>query len=588
MIDALSVPPAALVLLVGLVALFAPRTVGYAAAVVALAGVAGWTRLVPDGSGLTVDFLGFTLVLVAVDEVSRLVGLVLAGFGVAAVGYAAVLEVDRAHLAVALAYVAASLWAVFAGDWLTLVVGWELMAVASTALLWLAGGDAVRAGFRYALVHAVGGVLLLVGVALEAAAVGPGPTALHHDGTGITPGLAALAVGAGIAVNAAAIGVHVWLPRAYAAPHVATSVILSAYTTKVAVYAAYRAFPEGNLVLAYLGGAMAIYGAAFALAQKDMRALLSYHIQAQVGYMLAGIGIGSALGVAGGFAHLTNNVLYKGLLFMVAGILVVRTGHERLDGFGALRASAPVVALAFVVAAASIGGVPGTNGFVSKGMVLDAAMDADAPLLRALLFVGTVGTVLSFCKFGYYAFLDGPETSIPDASRGHAVVTLAIAGACLTLGLAYGLLFSQLPATDAWTTDPYSSRHLLEKGLLVATGVVAFRLAKPLFARLEGGIDVDRVRDPLVFYGTRVLVSGLESGSSALDAQVARLGWGVVDAVQEPAPRIRGALPPAWRDRYDRRRASTPGETGLRVGIGTSLLVAVGVTGFALGVAFLL
>ena len=588
MIDPLSTPPALVVLAAVLVALFAPRAVGYAGSGAALAVVVGWTRLVPEGIGLTLEFLGFTLVVVSVDEVSRLVGFVLAGFGIFAIGYAAVLEIDRAHLAVALAYVAASLWAVFAGDWLTLVIGWELMAVASTVLLWLAGDDAVRAGYRYALIHAIGGVLLLVGIALEAAAVGHSPSALHYDGTGISPGLPALVVGIGIAVNAAAIGVHVWLPRAYASPHVATSVILSAYTTKVAVYAAYRAFPDGNLALAYVGGAMTVYGAAYALAQKDMRALLSYHIQAQVGYMLAGIGIGSALGIAGGFAHLFNNVLYKGLLFMIAGIIIVRTGRERLDGFGALRASAPIVVLTFGVAAASISGLPGTNGFVSKGMVLDAALEIDARPLRALLLVGTVGTVMSFAKFGYYAFLDGSTEPIRDADRGHAFITLAIAAACLGLGLAYGVLFGLLPLTDEWATDPYSSRHLLEKGVLVATGLVCFWLAKPLFARLDGGTDVDRVRDPLVFYGVRTLVSGLESSSRALATRAAALSWAAVHAVRDPAPRIRSILPATMRDRYDRRRRKIPGETGLRLGIGTSVLVAVGVTVFALGVAFLL
>jgi len=193
---------------------------------------------------------------------------------------------------------------------------------------------------------------------------------------------------------------------------------------------------------------VAVYGAAYALVQKEMRALLAYHIQAQVGYMLAGIGIDSALGIAGGFAHLLNNVLYNGLLFMLAGIIIVRTGHERLGRVGALGSSAPLVLLTFVVAAAAISGLPGTNGFVSKGMVLDAALEADAPLLRALLLVGTVGTVASFYKFGYYAFHSGSSRNIKDADRGYSLVLIALAGLCLGIALAYGPLFDLLPATD--------------------------------------------------------------------------------------------------------------------------------------------
>ncbi|MFU8868032.1 Na(+)/H(+) antiporter subunit D [Natronococcus sp.] len=581
----LAVPPLLVVLLGTALVPFSSRRLGHALAAVTLGIDAVWTLLVPDGTGPTATFLGLEVVLVRVDDASRLVGLALSAFGALAVGYTFLVGTDDRHLLLALAYVGTSLWTVFVGDWLGLALGWELMAVASTLLVWYCGGEAVRAGYRYALVHAIGGGLLLVGVALHWVAVGPSATALQYDGTGISPGLSAIAVGLAVGVNAALIGVHVWLPRTYAAPHVGTSVILSAYTTKVAVYAAYRAFPDGNLALATVGAAMTVYGAAYALAQKDMRKLLAYHIQAQVGYMLAGIGLGSALGVAGGFGHLFNNVLYKGLLFMVAGFVVVRTGKNKLDGFGALGRATPLLFVTFLVAALSITGVPGFNGFVTKGMVLDAAAEADATLLEALLLAGAVGTFVSFMKFGYYAFLEGERASIPDLSPADLVVSAPIAVACVLLGIFYPALFALLPATDAWSTDPYSVAHLYKAVVLAGGSLVAFVVAKPLFGRVAGGRDVDTVRDPFVFRGTRALTGVLERTFARVDGLAARAGWGTVTAVRNPGATIAAALPASLEDRYRDRLDRTPGKSGLKTSVGTTVALAFAALAVALVVA---
>jgi multicomponent Na+:H+ antiporter subunit D len=582
----LGVPPAVFVVLAALAVPWCSRRTGHAVGIAVLAAVAAWTLAVPDGTGPTASFLGFDLLVVAVDDASRLVGVVLAGFGAAAVGYAFVVGTDESHLTIAIAYVAASLWTVFVGDWLSLALGWELMAIASTLLVWYRGGEAVRAGYRYALVHAVGGGLLLVGVALHWATVDGGASALQYDGTGIAAGLPALALGLAVGVNAGLIGVHIWLPGTYAAPHVATSVILSAYTTKVAVYAAYRAFPEGNLVLAYVGGVMTIYGAGYALVQKDMRKLLAYHIQAQVGYMLAGIGIGSALGVAGGFGHLFNNVLYKGLLFMVAGFIVVRTGKNELDEFGALGRSTPLLFVTFLVAALSITGVPGFSGFVTKGMVLDAAVEVDATLLEALLLAGAVGTFVSFMKFGYYAFLDGERAVVPDLSARDAAVALPIAGACVLFGLYYPALFAILPGSEAWSTDPYSSTHLYKALVLAGGSLAAFLVAKPLFGRVAGGVDVDAVRDPLVFRGTRALSAALSTLFARVDTVVAGVGWLLVGAARNPRATIAATFPGSIEERYRRRVERIPGAAGLKTSIGTAAALVFAAIGVALLVLF--
>ncbi|ERH01809.1 MAG: formate hydrogenlyase subunit 3/multisubunit Na+/H+ antiporter, MnhD subunit [Halonotius sp. J07HN6] len=190
---------------------------------------------------------------------------------------------------------------------------------------------------------------------------------------GIAGGLPAALAAIGIGVNVGFIGLHTWLPDTYPRPHIAASVFLCVFTTKTGVYGMYRAFPDGHIAIAYMGGAMAVLGATYALFQNDMRRLLSYHIQSQVGYMIAGVGIGGALAQAGAFAHVFNHILYKGLLFMTAGVVIYRTGEESLKKLGGLAREMPITAGAFSVAALSIAGFPGFNGFVSKGIVISAS-----------------------------------------------------------------------------------------------------------------------------------------------------------------------------------------------------------------------
>jgi multicomponent Na+:H+ antiporter subunit D len=288
---------------------------------------------------------------------------------------------------------------------LTLIFFWELMAVTSTFLVWHYGGAAIRAGFRYALLHGIGGTLLLGAIIWHYDIVGSFLFTATDGGLAgpVAPVLAAL----GIGVNVGFIGFHAWLPDTYPRPHIAASVFLCVYTPNTGVYGMYRAFPDGHLAIAYMGGLMAVFGAGMALLQSDMRRLLSYHIQSQVGYMVAGVGIGGALAAGGAFGHVFNHILYKSLLFMTVGVVIYRTGKESLTQIGGLGRQMPITAITFTIAALSIAGFPGFNGFVSKGMVIGAAQKKHLDVLWYLLLAGGVGTFLSFIKLGYSAFIEG-------------------------------------------------------------------------------------------------------------------------------------------------------------------------------------
>jgi len=313
----------------------------------------------------------------------------------------------------------------------------------------------------------------------------------------------------------------------------------------------YRVFPQdGNVAVAYMGGLMAVFGATMALFQNDMRRLLSYHIQSQVGYMVAGVGIGGALAQAGAFAHVFNHILYKGLLFMTAGVVVYRTGEESLKKLGGLAREMPLTAGAFTVAALSIAGFPGFNGFVSKGIVISASHYAfeKGPLvvgefytLELLLLLGGVGTFMSFIKFGYYAFFHGSyDGSVKDANRGQSVAMVTVAALCVFFGVYDGALFAILPydvtseAVVAHVYHTYTVPHVVEGLVLAALGLVGFALVKKPLSGLGRVPDVDNLHNPAAFYGTRWLVVGVTELYAAVDRAVVRTASVTAAVVRSP------------------------------------------------------
>ncbi|MDZ7688734.1 MAG: Na(+)/H(+) antiporter subunit D [Halobacteriales archaeon] len=575
-----TVPPAFVVLAVALLIPFVPRRVGHALGFVASLAVVPWALALRSSPGTYAEtaFMGFKVVLLNIDDFSVLMAVIFGGFGAVAVAYSYYVGASRLQTAFAVSYVGTSIGAVLVGDWLTLVFFWELMAITSTLLVWHYGGKAVRAGYRYALLHGAGGSLLMSAVVLNY--VQRGAEGFVFTGDGMASGLPAVLAALGIGVNVGFIGLHAWIPDTYPRPHIGASVFLCAFTTKAGVYGLYRAFPDGNVAVAYMGAAMTVYGVVYALLQTDMRRLLSYHIQAQVGYMVAGIGMTSALATAGGFAHVFNHILYKGLLFMTAGVIVYRTGENSLKKLGGLWRRTPVVFVAFTVAALSISGFPGFNGFVSKGMITSAAHDTHIyvvggeDILWWLMMVGAVGTFMSFVKFGYYAFFHGDyDGDLRDGNLGQKAAVSSLAVACFALGVAPGLLFGILPLSGEWTSHPFTVSHIAEGLVLALLGVVGFYVARGAINRIGVAPDVDAAYNPAVFYGTRVTARATTGGYALVDSGAVSLAHVSAWVVNEPRDAVERVLPSEAHGWYDERVANTPGETGLRVGIGETVLV---------------
>lgn len=550
-------PPFVPVLLAAGLLPFVGRRLGHGLGLLATAVIVPYVWLADAGQYFEGRLFGFETVLINVDPFSTIMGVIFGFIGAIAVLYSFSSDADNTQTAFALAYVGTSLGAVFGGDWLTLIFFWELMAVTSTFLVWHYGGRAVRPGFRYAILHGIGGTLLLGAIIWHYDIVGSFLFSASPGGLAgsIAPGLAAL----GIGVNVGFIGLHAWLPDTYPQPHIAASVFLCVYTTKTGVYGMYRAFPDGQLAIAYMGGLMAVFGAGMALLQSDMRRLLSYHIQSQVGYMVAGVGIGGALAAGGAFGHVFNHILYKSLLFMTVGVVIYRTGKESLKQIGGLGRQMPITAITFTIAALSIAGFPGFNGFVSKGMVVGAAHKKHLDLLWYLLLAGGVGTFLSFIKLGYSAFVEGEYAEpVRDAKPGQSVALILVAGLCVIYGLFPSFLFSILP-TEGFTYTTYTIGHVGEGLILAVIAVGLYAVLKNPLKHVGKVPDIDRVYNPVGLYGMRSLVIGVTNLYAATDRVVVRSGRKTVTLIRNPVDVVGPVLREPRED--------------LRAGIGMSILL---------------
>jgi len=360
----------------------------------------GMTFSAPADEGLPlvygkVTLLGQQLVFGRVDQLSLVFSYVFSIIAFLGMVYSLHVDDDAQHIS-ALTYAGATLGVTFAGDLITIAVFWELMAISSTLLVWMRRErSAVAAGFRYFLVHIFGGLLLLAGIVIYAAETGTVTFGDMGTFSAAASPTAWILILVAFLINAAVPPLGAWLPDTYPEATVTGAIFLTAFTTKSAIYVLIRGFgAHPNAVIMWLGAAMAVYGVVYAVLENDARRLLAYHIISQVGYMVCGVGMGTALATNGAAAHAFAHILYKALLFMGAGAVLQVTGLRKLSDMGGLYKTMPITLGLYMVGAFAISAVPLFSGFVSKSMIISAAGESHMGLVFLLLTLASAGTFL--------------------------------------------------------------------------------------------------------------------------------------------------------------------------------------------------
>jgi len=479
--------PPGLVFIFG--ALFIPLVKGRTrqAYILLLPVLAGLSLLnVPEGSGFIMNFLGYELILARVDKLSMVFGYVFVIMAFIGFIYSIHLKESGQHVAAAL-YIGSALGVTFAGDFITLFIFWEIMALSSTYLIWARKTRAAHnAGFRYLFVHIMGGLSLLVGILINVAETGSAAFNVME-----LSGSASYLILIGFILNAAVPPFSAWLSDAYPEATVTGAVFLSAFTTKTAVYVLIRAFP-GAEILIWLGAIMAFYGVIFAVLANDIRRLLAYHIISQVGYMVAGVGIGTALALNGSAAHAFSHILYKGLLFMGAGAVLYMTGKSKLTELGGLYKTMPITLTLYMIGGLSISAFPLFSGFVSKSMIVTAAAEEHLTIIWVLLSVSSAGTFLhTGLKLPYFTFFAKDSGITAKEPPVNMLIAMAVAAfLCMLIGVYPHVLYDLLPFAASYL--PYTAEHVVwTMQILLFTALGFFMLLKHLGGESYITIDTD-------------------------------------------------------------------------------------------------
>ncbi|MDE0760972.1 MAG: Na(+)/H(+) antiporter subunit D [Planktomarina sp.] len=422
----------------------------------------------PVGIFSQVEFVGQTLDMMRVDKLSRIFGLIfcLAAF----LGNLYAWHVrDLIQQVAALLYAGAAIGAVFAGDLITLFFYWEGTALASVFLIWARKTEgSYHTGMRYLIIQITSGVILLAGTAL-----------LYRDTGSITfermtlGSIGTWLIFLSFGIKCAFPLLHNWLQDSYPAATITGTVILSAFTTKLAVYALARGF-AGTELLIYIGAVMTLFPIFFAEIENDLRRVLAYSLNNQLGFMVVGIGVGTEMAINGTASHAFAHILYKALLFMSVGAVMLRTGTSKASELGGLCRTMPRTAMFCLIGAASISAFPLFSGFVTKSLIMDATANQHYPVIWAILVFASAGVLShSGIKIPYFTFFGHDSGLRPKEAPIHMQMAMGLTALlCILIGVYPDPLYALLPYEVVY--QPYTMGHVIGQLQLLCFALLAF------------------------------------------------------------------------------------------------------------------
>jgi len=416
----------------------------------------------------TISLFGYELTHVRVDKLSLVFGYIF--YVATALGVIfAWQNDDLVEQASALVYVGAAIGAVFAGDLITLFVYWELTAIASVFIIWAGRTDrAYSAAMRYLLIQIVSGVLLAAGAVVRAAETGS--VTFNEIGLDSPGGLLILLA---FGIKCAFPLLHNWLPDAYPEATPTGTVFLSAITTKLAIYVLARGY-AGTEELIWIGAAMAALPIIYAVMENDLRRVLAYSLNSQLGYMVVGIGVGTTLALNGAVAHAVVHILYKGLLFMSIGAVLYRVGSAKVSDLGGLRRTMPITMVFCLIGAGSISAFPIFSAFASKSLILSgAAKEGHELAFIILLFASACALLYAGIKIPFFTFFGKDSEKRPQEAPFNMLLAMFGAAALsMWIGIHPESLFAFLPFPVSY--EPYTLTHVVTMFQMLAMSALVF------------------------------------------------------------------------------------------------------------------
>lgn len=461
--------PPAIIIIVGalLVPLLPARVRGFYMVLLPIVSLAMLLQM-PHGTYWRYSVFDYELALYRIDSLSFVFGLIFHIAAILSVVYS-LHEKDTVQQVSGLIYAGSGIGAAFAGDLISLFVFWEFTAIASVFLIWARRTErAYQTGLRYLVIQVGSGVLLLAGVLVRVQA-GHGLNFDHIGLEGAGGWLIFLAFG----IKCAFPFLHNWLQDAYPEATVTGTVFLSAFTTKLAVYALARGY-AGTELLIPIGALMTAFPIFFAVIENDLRRVLAYSLNNQLGFMVVGVGIGTEMALNGTAAHAFTHILYKALLFMSMGAVLLRTGTANGSDLGGLYRSMPYTMVFCCIGAASISAFPLFSGFISKSLIISEAAGGHYMITWFMLVFASAGVFHhSGIKIPFFAFFAHDSGIRCQEAPKNMLIAMGItAFLCIAIGVFPEPLYSILPYPVDY--QPYTTAHVITQLQLLFFSALAF------------------------------------------------------------------------------------------------------------------
>ena len=432
-----------------------------------------------DGDMVTHTIMGLEFNPVRVDRLALVFGYIFHIAAFLAGLYALKVEDSIQHLS-GMVYAGAAIAAVFAGDLISLFVFWELTAISSVFLIWASRNeDSLRCGVRYLIIQVSSGVILLAGAMLHYSETGSLAFDSFVDGNGMLSTASTVILWA-FGIKAAFPFLHNWLQDAYPKATYSGTVFLSAFTTKLAIYALARGF-AGYSFLIPIGCVMTLFPIFFAVIENDLRKVLAYSLNNQLGFMVVAIGIGTPLAIDGACAHAFAHIIYKGLLFMSMGAVLYRVGTTKASELGGLHRTMPFTTIFCIIGGLSISAFPLFSGFAAKSLITSAAGYEHMALVTFVLLFASAGVMEhSGIKIPFFAFFAHDSGKRPKEAPWNMLLAMGIAASfCILIGVYPSALYDILPnrafnSHSNATYSAYSVTHVVTQFELLLFAALAF------------------------------------------------------------------------------------------------------------------